>query len=169
MTKPFLIRDIEADDVEWLLALNNASTPHVNALSRSDLDALLDAAAYARLGVAGGERAGALIAFWPGLDYDSVHYRWFSDKFEKFLYVDRVMIAEVAKGMGLGRAIYADLEAFAAGHAAPMIALEVNRHPPNPRSMAFHERLGFMSVGELVHEDGKKTVVLMTKDLEGNS
>jgi predicted GNAT superfamily acetyltransferase len=167
MTEPFLIRDIEADDVEWLLALNNASTPHVNALSRSDLDALLDNAAYARLGMAGGDRAGALIAFWPGLDYDSVHYRWFSETFQSFLYVDRVVIAERAKGLGLGRAIYDDLESFAADHAAPMIALEVNRHPPNPRSMAFHERLGFTSVGELAHEDSDKRVVLMTKKLKG--
>ncbi len=159
------IRDVEADDVDWLLALNNASTPHVNELTRPELEALLADAAYARLVIADGMASGALIVLPPGCGYESVHYRWFSKRFDHFLYVDRVMIAETAAGRGLGRTLYEDLEAFAKAQRAPLITLEVNAEPPNPRSMAFHERLGFLPVGELEHEGGNKRVVLMAKPL----
>lgn len=159
------VLDIGPDHVDWLLALNNAAVPHVNELTRADLDALLADAAFARMVVADGDPKGALIVFWPGLDYQSPHYRWFSERFESFLYVDRVMIAEDAKGAGLGRALYDALGRFAEERGAPRITLEVNSKPPNPGSLAFHERQGFRAVGELEHEGGAKRVVLMEKPL----
>jgi len=165
MSERSTIRDVLADDVDWLLELNNASVPHVNRLTKSDLLTLIANAAYARLIEVDGVSSGALIAFWPGLDYESANYRWFCEHFDQFLYVDRVMLAEAAKGRGLGRAFYDDLERFVQSHGAPMIALEVNSKPPNPRSIAFHEGLGFRSVGELDHDGGAKRVVLMTKPL----
>ena len=165
MNEPVAIRDLQEEDVDWLLDLNNGAVPHVNRLTRPELLILLANVAYARLITMGGVPSGALIALWPGIDYASANYRWFSERFDQFLYVDRVMIAECAKGQGLGRAFYDDLEAFGRDHGAPMIALEVNSKPPNPRSMAFHERLGFSPAGELDHDGGAKRVVLMTKPL----
>ena len=165
MNEHVAIRDILKDDIDWLLELNNQSVPHVNHLARSDLESLLAKTAYARMISLGEVPAGALIALWPGLDYASANYRWFSQRFDHFLYVDRVMLAETAKGQGLGRAFYDDLERFGRDQGAPMIALEVNSKPPNPRSIAFHEGLGFKRVGELDHDGGSKRVVLMTKPL----
>jgi predicted GNAT superfamily acetyltransferase len=165
MTDAIAIRDVEIGDVDWLLALNNASAPHVNALTHSELEALLTGAVSARIVLARDVPSGALIAFQPDADYQSAHYRWFSKRFESFLYVDRVMIAEAARGAGLGRALYHDLEALAKRQGVPRITLEVNSLPPNPRSMAFHRRLGFAPVGELEHDGGKKRVVLMAKTL----
>jgi predicted GNAT superfamily acetyltransferase len=165
------IRDIAGDDIGWLLALNNASVPHVNGLDRQSLADILTMAGYARTVLNNGEPAGALLAFWPGTDYASVHYRWFEQRFRNFLYVDRVIIASTARGSGLGRILYDDLEEFARAEGSPRIALEVNRQPPNLGSLAFHERLGFAPVGELTHdrEPGggePKRVVLMVKPLE---
>lgn len=158
------VRDVQPDDVEWLLSLNNASVPNVNHLERGDLDDLLENAGYARLAIIGDKPLGALIGFWPDANYQSVHFRWFSDRFEHFFYVDRVIVADSARGKGVGQAIYADLEQFAKGHT-DRIALEVNSLPPNPVSMRFHQAAGFAPVGELTHEGGQKKVVLMTKSL----
>lgn len=161
-----LIRDIVTDDIDRLLALNNASVPHVNELVRDDLIGLLAMAAYGRLVTIDDKLAGFLIALWPGVDYASAHYRWFSEHYQSFLYVDRVAIDEAATGTGLGRAFYADLEGLARSHGAPRITLEVNSLPPNPRSLAFHRRMGFKAVGELEHDGGAKRVVLMEKVID---
>ncbi|MGI9433913.1 MAG: GNAT family N-acetyltransferase [Geminicoccaceae bacterium] len=165
------IRDLVPDDLGWLLALNNAAVPHVNQLDRPALADLLAITGYARAVLDKGEPQGALLAFWPGADYASAHYRWFEQRFRHFLYVDRVMIASTARGSGLGRILYDDLEQFARAEGSPRIALEVNRQPPNPGSLAFHERLGFKPVGELAHDrepggGDPKRVVLMVKPLE---
>ena len=160
------IRDIRSADLGWLLALNNASVPHVNLLERDGLAGILDLAAYARCTVQDGRPAGALIGLWPGTDYASSHYRWFEEHHQGFLYIDRVMIDSSARKGGHGRRLYADIERFARDHGARSIACEVNSEPPNPVSMRFHEALGFRPVGELANDDRSKCVVLLMKVIE---
>lgn len=157
------LRDLSDSDTESLLALNNASVPHVNQLERADLDALLAKAAYAHGIVQGEKLLGALIALWPGTDYASDNYRWFDRHHNAFLYIDRVMIDGGARKAGLGRRLYADIERFAVAEGAGHLACEVNSEPPNPVSMGFHEYLGFRPVGELANKDRSKAVVLMMK------
>jgi predicted GNAT superfamily acetyltransferase len=62
-----------------------------------------------------------------------------------FLYVDRVVVAAEARGLGHARRLYDDLAATAAGRP---LCCEINLVPPNPASLAFHERLGFAACGE---------------------
>jgi predicted GNAT superfamily acetyltransferase len=57
----------------------------------------------------------------------------------------RVVVAPEARGRGLGRRLYEDLAATA---GARPLCCEVNLVPPNPGSLAFHERLGFAACGE---------------------
>lgn len=160
-----LVRDIVPDELDWLLTLNNQAVPHVNYLDRSHLDELLAMVCYARLAEVEGEPLGALLALWPGAGYDSANYRWFSQHLEQFLYIDRVIVADAARGKGVGQALYKDIERFAVGKAEK-IALEVNSLPPNPVSMRFHQASGFVPIGEQESEDGAKRVVMMTKTLQ---
>ncbi|MEZ5931698.1 MAG: GNAT family N-acetyltransferase [Alphaproteobacteria bacterium] len=158
-----VVRGIGPADLDWLLALNNASVPHVNHLEPDDLAQILQFSSYARCINQDGRPAGALVALAPGTDYRSAHYRWFGERYADFLYVDRVMIDRSAHKSGLGRRLYADLEAFARLRGASHLACEVNSEPPNPVSMAFHAALGFCAVGELASGDRSKRVVLMMK------
>ncbi|MBC7975179.1 MAG: GNAT family N-acetyltransferase, partial [Myxococcales bacterium] len=57
----------------------------------------------------------------------------------------RVVIAADARGRGHARRLYDDLATRAAGRP---LCCEVNVQPPNPGSLAFHERLGFVACGE---------------------
>lgn len=43
------------------------------------------------------------------------------------------------------------------------IVCEVNLSPPNPKSDAFHQRMGFVEVGQAVLEDRNKTVRYLCK------
>ncbi len=156
------MRDAIAPDHAAVLALNNGATPHVNALSERDFSWIISHADYFRVAEADSELVGFVIALKAGLEYWSLNYRWFTERGGDFLYLDRVVVAEQARGIGVGRALYDDIDRFASGRW-PRITLEVNLLPPNPGSLAFHERLGFGKVGVREEENGTKAVVLMER------
>ncbi len=85
----------------------------------------------------------------------SPNFDWFAARHADFIYIDRIVVAAEAHGQGLGKALYERLfdEAKAAGYER--IACEVNLDPPNPGSLAFHERLGFEAAGDARLENGK--------------
>lgn len=149
-------------DGEALLALNNDHAVELSWLTPEKLARLVAEAFIAR-------RAGAadalLLAFDQDADYDSVNYLWFRGRFDRFVYVDRVVVADAARGRGLARRLYDDLfaAARAAGHAR--IVCEVNSDPPNPASDAFHAALGFVPVGAAQIHGGKKTVTYLERVL----
>ena len=158
------IRDAVARDHDAVLALNNSAVPHVNALTPEEFAWIVAHAGYFRVAVDEDGLAGFVIAFPPGLNYWSLNYRWFTDFYagHGFFYLDRIVVAGRARRTGVGRALYDDITRFAAG-TWPRIALEVNLLPPNPGSLAFHERLGFRRVGVREEEHGTKAVALMER------
>ncbi|MEO6840063.1 MAG: GNAT family N-acetyltransferase [Bradyrhizobium sp.] len=127
-----------------LLALNNAHAQELSWLEPERLEYLVSEAFLAR-------RIGLLDAFLLSFDqgacYDSPNYLWFRSRYQRFVYVDRVVVAASARGRGCARQLYHDLfeQARRAGH--DRVFCEVNLSPPNPVSDAFHAALGFAEVG----------------------
>ncbi|MGH7653938.1 MAG: GNAT family N-acetyltransferase [Gemmatimonadaceae bacterium] len=156
------MRDAVAADHAAVLALNNSATPHVNELSAAEFGWIVSRADYFRVAEDESGLAAFVIALRPGLEYWSLNYRWFSDRGGDFLYLDRIVVHERARGTGVGRAMYEDLDRSASGRW-PRITLEVNLRPPNPASLAFHERMGFTRVGVREDEGGAKAVALMER------
>lgn len=144
--KPHL-RDAVAGDFNDILALNHAS---VHFLSAMDLQRLVDLhgmAAYHRV-IEIDERVCAfLLAMREGCAYDSPNYRWIAERFERFLYIDRVVIAANRRGRGLGRMLYADLLSFARDMGVATMVCEVDDDPPNAASQRFHAAFGFREIG----------------------
>lgn len=155
-------------DLDWLAALNADCLPAVNALGPEDLWHIVTISDYARIAWRGGERLGVLTVIPAGVDHYSLNYRWFAARYADFLYVDRIMVAEAARGLGVGRALYDDLFGYAAGRTA-RITCEVNSRPKNPASMRFHRSLGFEPVGEQETEGGAKAVVLLSRPVAAAS
>ncbi len=159
------IRDTHPDDLAEVLALNQKALPHVSSVALEDMQRFLEQAAYFKVACdPAGDLQGFLIALMPGLDYASDNYRWFSKTFDDFFYIDRIVIAENARGQGLGSLLYKDVIETARSHA-PRLTCEVNSKPPNPLSMAFHERFDFAPVGTQQTEGGTKEVTLLSLDL----
>ena len=105
-----------------------------------------------------------LIAFDQNADYDSPNFAWFQDNYERFVYVDRIVVAERARWQGLATQFYEQLfeHARKAGHT--IVACEVNSDPPNPASDAFHDRMGFAPAGSALLDNGK-TVRYLTRQV----
>jgi predicted GNAT superfamily acetyltransferase len=143
---------ITAADEAAILELNNAHEIELSRVDPARLRHLLAAAYHARMAPQG---IAFLIAFAQDADYDGVHFSWFRDRFESFVYVDRVVVAHAARGRGIARAMYADLFQRAQSDGHSTICCEVNVDPPNPASDAFHASLGFREIGRASMANGK--------------
>jgi uncharacterized protein len=143
-----------------LLTINNLSATETSPLDAAKFACMIEAARVAT--VAGGGAA-FLLAFDQTADYDSPNYLWFRERFERFLYIDRVIVDAAHRRFGFGRALYDDLFRRAGELAHRRIACEVNMLPPNPVSDAFHARLGFAEIGRATLSDGAKAVRYLVK------
>src|SRR5688500_11114852 len=104
MTPNLTITPATAADLPAILALNEMHVPHVSSLTTDSLQALVDQASYVSVARIGGEIAGFLLALGPDQPYESLNYRWFCQRYDDFVYIDRIAIDKHFHGQGIGRA-----------------------------------------------------------------
>ncbi|WP_421733396.1 GNAT family N-acetyltransferase [Cellulomonas sp.] len=159
------LRAITPADVPGLARLNDDAVPAVNELGLDGLTAHLPECDLALLAESDGLTVGFVLAVAPGSPYASENYRWFSTQVPGSLYVDRIVVHPAAHGRGVGRALYAAVDARARELGLGVVTCEVNLEPPNPESLAFHERLGFARVGEQATKGGSVVVALLRREV----
>jgi len=143
---PVTIRPFKPSDLETLHAINVASEPGVGAVSRDDLSKIIAGGICHVAANDADAPLGFLLTLGPGADYASKNYKWFDERYEDYIYVDRIALAPDTRGQGIGTRLYEHaFKAFT--NAALLIGCEVNTAPPNPASLRFHKRLGFEEVG----------------------
>jgi predicted GNAT superfamily acetyltransferase len=143
------IRPLRPEDLGRVHEINQANTPEVGSIDAERLAFLFDESAIALASQVGSEVVGFALVLGPGSTYDSVNYRWFAERGDDIMYLDRVAIDAGHRRLGLGRALYMSVLGRIAAQYPDMsrLGLEVNVEPPNPGSMAFHHGLGFTEVG----------------------
>ncbi len=152
------IRKVQKKDLSRVLEMNEDALPHVNSIPISEFENFTDITSFFVVAEVKNELAGFLIALSPGEEYDSENYRYFTEHYEQFDYVDRIVIDRKFRGQGLGKALYFFLKE---NTVQGRITCEVNIEPPNPKSMEFHTKIGFREVAQQHSEAGKKWVSLM--------
>ena len=138
-----------------LLALNNAHAEELSYKTPEDFRALLAVASHVR---AAADGSALIVAFHEGCTYDNPNFAWLKARFSRFYYIDRVVVGTAARGRGLARRLYGNLEQRARRGGHERLVCEINAIPPNPSSDAFHVALGFVPVGEQRLEGSGKTV-----------
>jgi predicted GNAT superfamily acetyltransferase len=161
-----LVRDLTDDDLATIHAINQAEVPAVGSETLTDLAHIAHVSTIALVAEIDDEIAGFCLVLAPGADYDSMNYRWFSERYDSFVYLDRVAIAPRFQRRGVGRSLYAEVERRSRDRdpAAEHFTLEVNLRPRNERSLAFHAELGFIEIGRQETDYGA-LVSLMAKPL----
>ncbi|MFV0309140.1 MAG: GNAT family N-acetyltransferase [Desertimonas sp.] len=162
-----VVRAATAEDWPALVALNNTEIPKVGPLSRSDGEWFLANGEVLVIDGGDGDDGGPgeptalLVLLAEGCGYASPNYSWFADRYERFQYVDRIVVRADRVGTGVGRALYrlAIDRAIAAGRS--MLAAEVNLVPRNDGSLAFHRRIGFRQVGQHVDPRNGQTEAML--------
>ena len=156
------IRPMRPADLEQVLHLNNAAVPAVSEADMPKMKSLIAEANLSLVAEHQGAVVGFCINFSPGTDYGSVNYLWFCERYEEFVYLDRIAVAEHARNLGVGAALYAAVEHHVSG--TPWLLCEVNLRPRNDGSLRFHERIGFVEVGQQETDYGF-LVSMLAKDL----
>ncbi len=158
------IRDVGEHDLDSVLALNNSAGQSILPLDAERVRFFMRHADYFRVAEVDGQMAGFLIALRPGTPYGSSNYRWFCERFEDFLYIDRIVVASSRRGAGLGKVFYADVTSYAEVRV-PTLACEVFLEPRNDAALLFHGTYGFREVGQHQMEEAGREVSLLVKDL----
>jgi predicted GNAT superfamily acetyltransferase len=166
------LRAYRPDDLAAVHTINEAAYPAVGTETIDALGHIADESLIAL--VAEEDRhdeptraiAGFCMVLAPGADYHSLNYGWFADRYDDFVYLDRVAISPDFQRRGLGRTMYAEVERLAAEQrpSARHFTLEVNLRPRNDQSLAFHDGLGFVEVGQRETDYGT-LVSLMAKPI----
>lgn len=157
-----LIRPLVDRDVPAVLALNEASVWALSPLDAEGLARHLAAAEHAVVYEVDATVAAFAIAYGPHATYDSLNYGWHHERFDDFMYLDRIAVSQDFRRRGIATALYDDIEQHAVPHGR--MVCEVNSDPPNVESLAFHERRGYREIGHLTQAD-RHTTVMMEKPL----
>jgi hypothetical protein len=100
---------------------------------------------------------GFVLCLYPKKDYSSQNYAWFNERYNQFIYVDRIAISTQHRNKKIGTELYEKVLELATKKQIPITA-EVSLRPPNEGSDRFHLRHGFSSVGEF-HQSGKSVTM----------
>lgn len=158
------VREIEPRDHEAVLALNAKDVDKLSPMDESRLEWII-ARSAAPLVVEDDEGVlGFCLAIESGTDYDGSHYAWFAERYDRFLYLDRIAVADRARRRGAGSALYAACEDRA--RAFGRMLCEVNVVPMNAPSLAFHTGRGYVELERRPTDaSGEKVVTMLAKEL----
>jgi len=163
-----LVRNIEINDVARVLEINNANTPGVSELTLSELETDIKNCLHA-LAIENeqGKVCAFCITFAPDASDAGANHRWFADRFESFVYLDRIAIDPAYQNLGLGVLLYQSVEQqmIDSGQHS-LLCCEVNLKPPNSGSLRFHHRIGFTEVGQYSPQQDY-LVSMLSKNLNG--
>jgi len=156
-------RELRRADWPRLLSLNRASVRELSELDEQRLEWILSLAHSALAVEHEGQVAAFAVAIAPGTAYDSENYRWFGDHFQRFLYLDRIVVADSLRRRGIGAQLYDAMEA--AAQPLERMVCEVNVLPVNEPSLAFHAARGYVEIARVAHGQ-EKVVAMMGKELQ---
>jgi predicted GNAT superfamily acetyltransferase len=158
------IRDVQAHELDSVLALNNAAGPTLLPLDAASIRWFYDNACYFRLAEVDGNIAGFLLALREDVPCANPDYAWFRGRCSEFVFIDRIVVARSYRRLGLGRVFYADVTSYAEVRV-PTLACSVFLEPRDDISLLFHGGFGFHEVGQQVMPATGRRVALLARDL----
>lgn len=154
------LRPLTPEDVPRMVLINEQGLPGTGKVTETEMADLLDLSELALGYDDDNVLNGFVLCLLPKTSYGSLNYAWFNQRYDEFLYVDRIAVAENLRSRRIGTHLYNKVIDHAEQLGVPVTA-EVSLRPPNPGSMRFHNRHGFEKVG--VFEQTKKAVTMLIR------
>ena len=150
------IRAMTLADAPVVIALNQSVVRATSPMDNAQFSALYALSDLKLVAQIDSEVTAFILGMSHGNDYDNGNYQWFSEHLQRFLYIDRVVVSDKCRGIGIGRLLYARIYKWAKQSQLPTICAEINIDPPNHQSLRFHDKAGFVQIGTRLLENGKK-------------
>jgi predicted GNAT superfamily acetyltransferase len=149
-------RNAEEADAGIIADLNEAVVSVTSPMTAAQFLELKGLSRYCLVvETASGEVEGFIIVMTKGEPYDNGNYQWFSERYDDFAYIDRIVLAPSLRNLGVAHQFYDLIGDLAADDGCSLLAAEMDIDPPNPHSLHFHSRYGFEEVGVRDLERGK--------------
>lgn len=143
------------EDTPTIVALNEAVVAVTSPMDAARFLYLLEVSDFCIVAEEDGAVIGFVIAMQNGAAYENANFEWFSERLNRFVYIDRIVIGENGRGKGLGKQLYAHVAAAAKADGRLVMAAEMDLVPPNEGSLGFHRKNGFFGLGERTYDTGK--------------
>ena len=169
MEKNTLIRNIEEKDLTFILGLNEENVEVLSPMDEEKLEFFMEHGELVK--ILETDDRNKPMAFFIVLregvaEYKSENYIWFSNRYKEFLYIDRIVIDEQYRRMGLGRKIYEYICEYAKNIGVAVVTAEIDTIPYNEASLKFHKTMGFNEVGEQFIRGGMIKVSLQAVEID---
>jgi predicted GNAT superfamily acetyltransferase len=158
------IQDAARADYAVICALNLADVQHTSPMDEQRLENLAELACYFKVARVADKLSGFVLAMCSGARYENDNFAWFSQRFPRFIYIDRVVVSPEFRGLRVGARLYEDLFRFARENGIPRVTCEYNIWPSNEASRSFHDKFGFTERGTQWVANGSKRVSLQVAD-----
>lgn len=155
-----IIRTAKPADFERVLELNAAAVQHTSVLDVARLIELDALSSYHKVLCVDGSVAAFLLAMRESALYLNDNFAFFASRFDRFMYIDRIVVDPAFAGLKIGSLFYQDLFQDARANGLSVVACEYNIEPPNEPSRHFHDKFGFTEIGTQWLDGGKKRVSL---------
>lgn len=146
------LQDTSNSQIKKILHLNNQFAKECSKLDIERLEFMIEEA-FAAIAIS--PDIAFFLAYNENSKYDGVHYTYLKEKFENFIYLDRIIVKKAEQGMGIGTSLYECLFELTEEAGAESILCEVNVEPPNDISHEFHLALGFEEIEDRQISDDK--------------
>jgi len=141
--------------------INQENIPEVGDVSKiEDFQALVDWSEHIFVHISEEVIKAFVLCMREGNSYHSENYKYLSNLFPRFLYVDRIAVQGNFRRKGLAQKIYSKVISKGKDNNLDILC-EVNTRPSNEPSLAFHEKMGFEEVG--TNDFEKNSVVYLRR------
>ena len=158
------IRNAERNDFDDILSMNLAEVQHTSPMDMERLITLDALSCFHKIAGAKNRVSAFLLAMCNGAAYANSNFEWFSQRYPRFIYVDRIVVTPESKGQRLGTLLYEEIFRYARHHEIPLVTCEYNVIPPNEPSRLFHDKFGFKEQETQWAADGTKKVSLQAAE-----
>ena len=151
------IRLAEEDDAFGILSLNRNGGDLTTEMSHQQLSEYLESAEFVRVAEKGSSIVGFVAAARTSDSIGSDTLDWFRDRETsgEMLCIERLVICDSVRGIGLGSALYEDLVEYAQRIGVSIIGGHLTvRKQKNWEALDFAKRHGFKSIQEIPCDDG---------------
>lgn len=160
------IRYLTVNEIQTMWEINEQGLPGTGRVSPDEIKNLLDISELS-IGIFENDSLrGFVICLLPNTAYGSLNYAWFNQRYENFIYVDRIAVDEKYRNQGIGHKLYETVFEYAVKNNLP-VAAEVSLRPQNLGSDRFHLRHGFYAIAEVDH--GDKAVTMYIRNIMGSN
>jgi len=158
------MRSANTSDIPSIVKLNAAVVDVTSPMDEARCSELMALCTWCIVADRDGEVTAFVMAMRDGAAYQNGNFAWFSQRLRNFVYIDRVVVGEKARGQGLGRKLYDAVANAARAQDCVIMCAEMNIDPPNDPSLTFHRLRGFGEIGRRRLDKGV-TVSMQVSDI----